>query len=291
MKSEKSCQPFSEAPVEAWALEACRFGLVLVLLWIGGMKFTAYEAEGIQAFVQHSPGFAWLNPLFGVRGVSALLGVAEILVALLLAAGAVLPYAGLAGGLAASAMFLSTLSFMATTPGVFEPSLGFPALSVVPGQFLIKDAVLLGVSLLCAATAYRRLRPAEIPLATQPERNPVMPKTAIVILCDTEGGEALGRVVNALTAARESKAAGDDLKVVFTGAGTKWVPVLEDPAHKLHSAYAEVKDKVAGACGYCAGAFNVADAVKAAGVCMLEEYGTNMSYRDLLKGGYQVLNF
>jgi uncharacterized membrane protein YkgB len=45
-------------------------------------------------------------------------------------------------------MFLTTLSFLVTTPGVWEASAGgFPALSVVPGQFLAKDFVLLGVSL------------------------------------------------------------------------------------------------------------------------------------------------
>jgi len=45
-------------------------------------------------------------------------------------------------------MFFTTLSFMLTTPGTFEPTLGFPALSVVPGQFLIKDAASLGLALL-----------------------------------------------------------------------------------------------------------------------------------------------
>jgi uncharacterized membrane protein YkgB len=52
----------------------------------------------------------------------------------------------LGGGLAA-VMFLTTLTFLFSTPG-WEPSLGgFPALSVVPGQFLIKDIVLLGAAL------------------------------------------------------------------------------------------------------------------------------------------------
>ena len=45
-------------------------------------------------------------------------------------------------------MFLTTLSFLGTTPGVWETSLGgFPALSAIPGQFLIKDLALLGISL------------------------------------------------------------------------------------------------------------------------------------------------
>ena len=52
-----------------------------------------------------------------------------------------------------------------------------------------------------------------------------------------------------------------------------------------------MKDKVVGACGYCAGAFEVADSVKDAGVCMLDDYGANMSYRRLINEGFQVLTF
>jgi uncharacterized membrane protein YkgB len=38
---------------------AARYGLVLTLFWIGGMKFTAYEAEGISGFVANSPLMSW----------------------------------------------------------------------------------------------------------------------------------------------------------------------------------------------------------------------------------------
>ena len=53
---------------EALGGHALRYGLVLILLWIGGMKFTAYEAEGIRPFVENSPLFAWTYPVFGVQG-------------------------------------------------------------------------------------------------------------------------------------------------------------------------------------------------------------------------------
>jgi uncharacterized membrane protein YkgB len=43
-------------------------------------------------------------------------------------------------------LFLSTLSFLFTTPGVTAAS-GFPVLSVMPGQFLLKDLVLVSASL------------------------------------------------------------------------------------------------------------------------------------------------
>src|SRR4051812_28686880 len=64
---------------------AARYGLVLVLLWIGGMKFTAYEAEGISGFVANSPLMSWAYSLFSVRGFSAVLGATEIVTALLIA--------------------------------------------------------------------------------------------------------------------------------------------------------------------------------------------------------------
>ena len=144
--------------LEGLGLATMRYGLVLVLFWIGGMKFTAYEAEGIQVFIANSPFFSWLNIPFGPRSVSGLIGVSEVFIGLLIAAGTMFPRAGLAGGIGATGMFLGTLSFMCTTPGIVEPSLGFPALSVVPGQFLIKDVVLLGVSVWCAGEALGRIR-------------------------------------------------------------------------------------------------------------------------------------
>src|SRR5690606_3228306 len=111
-----------------------RYGLVLVLLWIGGMKFTAYEAAGISGFISNSPLMSWAYSVFSVESFSALLGFTEIAVALLIAARPVSVRAALVGSLLATGMFLTTLSFLLTTPGVWEASAGgFPALSVVPG--------------------------------------------------------------------------------------------------------------------------------------------------------------
>lgn len=124
-----------------------RYGLVLVLLWIGAMKFTAYEAEGISGFVTHSPLMRWAYSVFSVRGFSALLGVTEIAVALLIASRPFSIRAALVGSALAVGMFATTLSFLLTTPGVWEASAGgFPSLSVVPGQFLVKDFVLFGAA-------------------------------------------------------------------------------------------------------------------------------------------------
>ncbi len=55
-------------------------------------------------------------------------------------------------------MFLITLSFLLTTPGVWQPGYGFPALSPSPGQFLAKDLVLLGAAIWTAGEALRAAR-------------------------------------------------------------------------------------------------------------------------------------
>jgi uncharacterized membrane protein YkgB len=128
--------------------ELARYGLVVVVGWIGLMKFTAYEAEGIRLYVDHSPLMSWVYEFLSVRGLSAMLGVIEVTVALLIAVRPLSPRATMLGSALAVGMFLTTLSFLITTPGVWEPSAGgFPALSGKPGQFLVKDLALLGISL------------------------------------------------------------------------------------------------------------------------------------------------
>lgn len=130
-----------------------RYGLVLVLLWIGGMKFTAYEAEGIKPLVANSPLMSWVYHVMSVTAFSSLLGVVEIVIGVLIALRPVWPAASAAGSALAVGMFLTTLSFLVTTPG-WEPSLGgFPALSAMPGQFVLKDIVLLGAALWTAGEA------------------------------------------------------------------------------------------------------------------------------------------
>lgn len=133
--------------IQATALLLVRYGLVLVIAWIGGMKFTAYEANGIQPLVANSPLLGWVYEFSSVRGFSSLLGFFEICVALMIAVRPISAKSALIGSALAVGMFLTTLSFLLSTPG-WEPSLGgFPALSTVPGQFLIKDIVLLGAAI------------------------------------------------------------------------------------------------------------------------------------------------
>ena len=142
--------------VDAIGRELARYGLVVVVGWIGLMKFTNYEAQGIQPFVAHSPLMNWVYGPLSVQGFSALLGVIEVAIALLIALRPFLPRASALGSALAVGMFLTTLSFLVTTPGVWEPSVGgFPALSALPGQFLIKDLALLGISLWTLGDAWK----------------------------------------------------------------------------------------------------------------------------------------
>ena len=76
--SEKSSL---SSQVEAVGSGLARYGLAIVVAWIGLMKFTAYEAEGISPFVAHSPLMSWVYGLMSVRGFSAVLGVVEVAIA------------------------------------------------------------------------------------------------------------------------------------------------------------------------------------------------------------------
>jgi uncharacterized membrane protein YkgB len=128
--------------------EVIRYGLAFVIGWIGLMKFTPVEAEAIRPLVEHSPLMIWASRALGIRPFSNLVGVAEVTIAVLIALRQLAARASALGSAMAAGMFATTLSFLLTTPGVWETSLGgFPAISVLPGQFLLKDVVLLGAAL------------------------------------------------------------------------------------------------------------------------------------------------
>ena len=150
----------ADARLDALGGLLIRYSVVLVLAWIGLMKFTSYEAEAIQGLVASSPLMAWLNTVFSVQGVAILIGVTDLLAAALLAARPWSAKAGAAGAVLAIGIFATTLTFLFSAPG-WEASLGgFPALSVVPGQFLIKDTVLLSASVFLLIDALKTLKTA-----------------------------------------------------------------------------------------------------------------------------------
>src|SRR5882724_344452 len=131
-----------------------RYGLVVILLLIGILKFTPAEADGIQPLVAHSPFMSWMYFVLSKQGVSNFIGIIELLVALLLALRPISPRASFVGSLGAIATFLLTTSFLFTTPGAIELGHGVEILGGA-GQFLIKDLVLLGASFWTAAEALR----------------------------------------------------------------------------------------------------------------------------------------
>ena len=94
-----------------------------------------------------------------------------------------------------------------------------------------------------------------------------MLKAAAIVFADTGSPEGLGRVMNALTTAQEFKDAGDDVLVVFDGAGTKWIAELSRENHKYHQLFEDVRDVVGGACSYCAEAFASRRRSKASASC------------------------
>ncbi len=97
-------------------------------------------------------------------------------------------------------------------------------------------------------------------------------------------------MANALTTAKEARQAGDDVRVVLDGAGTKWVPALSAEDHKYHRLFAEVRD-LASACLYCARAYGVKDEVAAGGIPFADEYAGHPSIRQLIVDGYAVVTF
>ena len=116
----------------------------LVLIWIGLFKFTPTEAEAIKPLVEHHFLMRWMYSVFSVQGVSNVIGILEILVGI----GLVLSYTsktiGKYAGVGATVIFLVTLSFLFTTPGVWKTVDGFP----VTDFFIIKDLAFLGVALM-----------------------------------------------------------------------------------------------------------------------------------------------
>ncbi len=162
-----------------------RISILIIFVWIGGLKFWNYEAEGIVPFVANSP---FMNFFYNktapeykeykmkegefnaakqqwhkdnnTYGFSHGLGVLIMSIGILVFIGMFSPKAGLIGAALAIIMTIGTLSFLVTTPEVWVPDLGsgehgFPLLSGA-GRLVIKDtAILAGAIVLLADSAQR----------------------------------------------------------------------------------------------------------------------------------------
>ena len=119
------------------------FGVVLILLWIGVFKFTPTEAKAIAPLVMNHPLMGWLYSVFSEQTVSNLVGISEIIVAIGLIVSFYNAKIGYYSGIAASVIFIVTLSFMLTTPGTWKVVDGV----LTTNFFLAKDFVFLAVAL------------------------------------------------------------------------------------------------------------------------------------------------
>ncbi|EPA96628.1 DUF417 family protein [Pseudomonas umsongensis] len=134
------------------------FALAVIYFWFGGMKFTHYEATGLVPLVSNSPLLGWVYDIFSVDTFSSLLGILEVSIGVLIAGRLLSPKLSLIGAALSAGLFFTTLSFMFSTPGVIEPGLGFPGISVAPGQFLLKDIGLLAASIFIAGHSLTELQ-------------------------------------------------------------------------------------------------------------------------------------
>jgi uncharacterized membrane protein YkgB len=182
----------SAARMDRVGISVTRIGLVVVLVWIGGLKAFRYEAEGIVPFVANSPfmSFFYRQPVGEYRQhmnregdlVPAnrdwherngtyrfAYGLGSVIVALgvMIAMHPWLPRVAAVGSLLVAVMSLVTLSFLITTPECWVPALGspehgFPLLSGA-GRLVVKDAIMMGAALVTladSARAYLRRRGA-----------------------------------------------------------------------------------------------------------------------------------
>ena len=123
-------------------------------------------------------------------------------------------------------------------------------------------------------------------------------KTAIIILSDpkTGGDEAFGRAFNGLASAYDYKQKGDDVTILFQGAGTRWIGELTKTEHAVHALFEEVKDQVAGVSSGCADVFGATEEAEKSGFDLISENavpGTSglPSLRRLASEGYAILTF
>jgi uncharacterized membrane protein YkgB len=122
-----------------------RYGLALTLAWIGLGKYIKMEAR---VLIEHSPLMSWVYQVFSADTVAWGLGTLEIAAAILISVRPLSARLSAIGSAIAIVLFCGTLSFLFTTPGVVSRFAGpIPVLSALPGQFLLKDLVLMGVAI------------------------------------------------------------------------------------------------------------------------------------------------
>lgn len=174
------------ASSQTLGINLIRVAILIVFVWIGGLKFQNYEAEGIVPFVATSPFMSFFYTQkapeyknyklkegefdaakheWHVRnntyGFSHGLGILIMAIGVLVFLGIFSARIGLAGAILAVIMTVGTLSFLVTTPEVWVPDLGsgeagFPLLSGA-GRLVVKDTVILAGALVALSDSARRI--------------------------------------------------------------------------------------------------------------------------------------
>jgi uncharacterized membrane protein YkgB len=119
-------------------------GTVIILIWVGLFKFTAVEAGAIKGLVENHFAMSWMYKVMSVQQVSNCIGIFEVFTGIGLLASLFFKQIGLYAGFASAIIFVTTLSFLITTPGVFKTLEGFP----VTDFFILKDIPYLAISLM-----------------------------------------------------------------------------------------------------------------------------------------------
>jgi uncharacterized membrane protein YkgB len=123
-----------------------RAAMVIIFAWFGYDKWFEVEIRGLIPLITHGPLIFWTIPVFGVRGTGYFLGTSEWTFGSLLLLGYWNKKLGVLGALGSCFTFIGTFTILPFAPGAWEPAAGgFPAMTIVSG-FLLKDLVLLVVS-------------------------------------------------------------------------------------------------------------------------------------------------
>lgn len=175
---------------QSYFINLTRISILIVMLWIGGLKVYQYEADGIVPFVANSPLMSFFysknapeykdykNPegktvqtninwhqKNGTYVFAYGLGAAIVIIGFLTFFGIWNDKIGLIGGILTFLMSLVTLTFLITTPEVYVPNLGgdfptpqhgFPYLSGA-GRLVLKDVIMMAAGLVCASESAKRI--------------------------------------------------------------------------------------------------------------------------------------
>lgn len=151
-------QSYAQPARDRAELRLLTLSMIVIFAMFGYAKWFGYEALVLAGTVKGSPLLSWMPAVVGVRGTGYVFGAIEWCICMLLLAGLHWPYAALLGAVGATCTFVVTLSLLFTLPDAWVAAAGgFPAMSE-SSSFLLKDLVLLAVSLVLLRRAWVSIR-------------------------------------------------------------------------------------------------------------------------------------